>query len=129
MAGPVENTPSFLPGSSSASKCCLNANQARTAPMKEPISSPASYTLADERTDQFRRVVDQRLGEGDVTGDRQRQGDCRIQVGAALEGDVHAHEDGQAPAEVDEQPPPALALTPFEDRGGNDATAQEQQHC
>jgi hypothetical protein len=39
MAGPVEKTPSLAAGSSVASKCCLYASHASTAPRNAPISS------------------------------------------------------------------------------------------
>ena len=38
IAGPVEKTPSFLPGSSSASKWSLKASQHSTAPRKAPTN-------------------------------------------------------------------------------------------
>ena len=40
IAGPVENTPSLVPGSSSTSKWALYASHARTAPRNAPRNSP-----------------------------------------------------------------------------------------
>src|SRR5262245_2965599 len=46
-SGPVENTASFLPSSSSASNCLRYAAKAAQAPRKAPRNSPAKYTSVE----------------------------------------------------------------------------------
>ncbi|MNR30632.1 hypothetical protein D3C85_1480980 [compost metagenome] len=76
----------------------------------------------------LRRDIAGGVGPGKLAGHRQRDGDRRIEVGAADGGDAeHADKHRHRPAEGDHDQAAVMALGAFQDHVGNHAVAEQHQ--